>query len=640
MKNEVYGQNLASIKKKFEGWANNIEEKNYKKMRGVKVLVEESENHHLIAKVEKDKRVLYLNGKYRPEQVVEKWLEQQGEFSFMTTVIIIGIGNYWHVKRILEKVDNTMNVLIYEPCINIFLKMLETVDMRELFEEDASVALVVEGINQWELNYYISQMISLESMSKVKLYLSGNYNLLFPKEVSEFIKKVKTYTVEQIVSWNTVVRYTAVNAQNIFSNIKYLYDGYTILSLRNILPPDLPTIIVSAGPSLNKNINELKNAVGKACIIATDTAMKPLLNAGIIPNMFVVVDGLKPALLFEHKDISKVPMVTMTPVSVESMDAHKGKKIFYWGENPYEDELIRQVAMKQEWNVDIPSITTGGSVATTAFGLGAYMGSRTIILVGQDLAMTGNRTHADGTFQDKMDEIDVEDGSYVEVEDIHGGKVYTSIDFRHYLGWFEKMIKEWDFLKVIDATEGGAKIHGAKIMKLKTAIKNECTKKFSVKWRIDRIPQIADEEGKQTMLEFFLNTPNKLDEVKRKAKQGMCHYEKLYKMAKKKKVPDKEKEKLLKKVTNVNQYMENDYMAGVVMGSLRGLDYVFRPTIYDAKENEKDEMIDIAKQGAIILQAVIEVVDSIKGYAAETIVKFAQEEQKRKEKDHEPDGEE
>lgn len=65
--------------------------------------------------------------------------------------------------------------------------------------------------------------------------------------------------------------------------------------------------------------------MGKACIIATDTAMKPLLNAGIIPNLFVIIDGLKPGLLFEHKDLSKVPMVTMTGVSVEPMQYHKGK---------------------------------------------------------------------------------------------------------------------------------------------------------------------------------------------------------------------------------------------------------------------------------------------------------------------------
>ncbi len=95
--------------------------------------------------------------------------------------------------------------------------------------------------------------------------------------------------------------------------------------LWGILPDDVPVIVVSAGPSLNKNIEDLKKAVGKACIIATDTAMKPLLNAGIVPDLFVIVDGLKPAVLFEHKDISKTAMLIMTGVSIPSMDMHKGK---------------------------------------------------------------------------------------------------------------------------------------------------------------------------------------------------------------------------------------------------------------------------------------------------------------------------
>lgn len=102
-------------------------------------------------------------------------------------------------------------------------------------------------------------------------------------------------------SWNTVVRYTSVNANNIFHNCKYIYNGYSIESLVGLLPSDVPTIVVSAGPSLNKNIEDLRAAQGKANIIATDTAMKPLLNAGIIPNLFVVVDGLKPGIYFNIK---------------------------------------------------------------------------------------------------------------------------------------------------------------------------------------------------------------------------------------------------------------------------------------------------------------------------------------------------
>ena len=56
------------------------------------------------------------------------------------------------------------------------------------------------------------------------------------------------------------------------------------------------------------------------------------------------------------------------------------------------------------------------------------MGSKTVILIGQDLAMTGNHTHADGTFKDKMDEIDINSGEYFEVESVDGGKVLTRDD--------------------------------------------------------------------------------------------------------------------------------------------------------------------------------------------------------------------
>lgn len=46
-------------------------------------------------------------------------------------------------------------------------------------------------------------------------------------------------------------------------------------------------------------------------------------------------------------------------------------------------------------------VATGGSVATNAFSLLYKIGLKTIILVGQDLALTGNKSHADGTFQEK-----------------------------------------------------------------------------------------------------------------------------------------------------------------------------------------------------------------------------------------------
>ena len=52
----------------------------------------------------------------------------------------------------------------------------------------------------------------------------------------------------------------------------------------------VPAMIVAAGPSLNRNIEDLKAVEGRALIVAVDTAVRPLLTAGVQPHLAVSVD--------------------------------------------------------------------------------------------------------------------------------------------------------------------------------------------------------------------------------------------------------------------------------------------------------------------------------------------------------------
>lgn len=629
MNTPVYEKNMDALRKKFPAWANVIQGTKRKK-RNFDVVPEQSLMGETILKVRQNGKVRYLNGKYAPSAVVERWLDKQGKLEEYATIIIIGISNGEHIRRIMEEAPKTCNILIYEPSFEVFRRAVEEVDVSYLFQMNIPVGIIVEGLNQNEMEGYFRLLIAYDNLALLKYYISGNYIDLFREQVENFIKCLKKYIFDIQVGWNTVVRYTTVNANNVFHNLPYLYQGYNVSELRGILPKDIPTIVVSAGPSLNKNIMDLKAAVGKACIIATDTAMKPLLNAGITPNLFVIVDGLKPVKLFEHKDISKVPMVTMTGVSIEPMKYHKGKKFFYYAESDLECHLLQELGEKTGRDCALPYLPTGGSVATSAYSLGIYMGSHTVILVGQDLAMTGNRTHADGTFQDKMDKIDVNSGEYFEVDAVDGGKVLTRNDFKLYLDWFEKYIEEWGH-PTIDATEGGALIHGSKVMSLKKAIQKYCKKEFNVKWHIDHKKRIFDEENKEIALKYFSNSEKKIEEVKKKAQEGLAYYEKLEKIMQKPSATDNEIRKILKKIKKVNNYMENDYMARTVTGSLRGIEYTLRPLIYQVQENQKSELLDVAAQGKIMLQGMIVASEEISTLAKNTIVTFAKEEQEIKE---------
>ena len=162
----------------------------------------------------------------------------------------------------------------------------------------------------------------------------------------------------------------------------------------------MPAIIVSAGPSLNKNIEELKKAKNKAFIIAVDTAMKPLLRNGIIPDMYAIIDGTKPLELVAVEESRNIPLLSEVRAAHAVMDYHKGKKFFFREFTPYFDRMYEM--NHKEW----AAMDVGGSVATAAFSLACYLGLGTVIMVGQDLALTGNKTHADGTFKEKMEELD------------------------------------------------------------------------------------------------------------------------------------------------------------------------------------------------------------------------------------------
>lgn len=271
----------------------------------------------------------------------------------------------------------------------------------------------------------------------------------------------------------------------------------------------------------------------------------------------------------------------------------------------------------------LPCLMSGGSVATSAYCLALNMGAKTVILMGQDLAMTGNRTHADGTFQDKMDEIDKNSLEYFEVESVDGGKVLTRDDFNLYREWFEKWIKEWSHITTVDATEGGALIHGTKIMTLKNAIRRYCKRDYNVKWHIDHSKKLFVGENREIALNYFLDSVKKLEEVEKKAKEGMRYYERLEKVVRKKNSTEQELNKVLKKIKKMNYYMETDFMAQTVTDSLAGLDYTLRPLVYRMQEEQIDELLDVAAQGKVMMYGIAVAANEIKRIADETIVNYA-----------------
>ncbi|MBQ9342027.1 MAG: hypothetical protein IJT81_06690, partial [Lachnospiraceae bacterium] len=93
---------------------------------------------------------------------------------------------------------------------------------------------------------------------------------------------------------------------------------------------------------------------------------------------------------------------------------------------------------------------------------------------------------------------------------------------------------------------------------------------------------------------------DKVEEVSKMAAKGERAYRKFARLVEKEDVTDTELIKCAEKIKKVNDYMNSDEYALFVQAAMIDIDYVMRMSIYDEKEDEKEERTQIAKEGILL----------------------------------------
>lgn len=223
---------------------------------------------------------------------------------------------------------------------------------------------------------------------------------------------------------------------------------------------DKTVYIIAAGPSLDKNFELLKN-VKDGIILATGTVFKKLLRAGIEPD-FLIVSDANPRVYAQIEGVEdkNVPMIYLSTANYQFANRYMGKKYIAF---QYGFELAEQYAQKYNHML----IKTGGSVTTTALDISISLGCRKVVFLGLDLGYPNGYVHAEGTSRRKL----VEENNLRTLQDINGELIKTSNSLLIYKKWIEDCIQRSIGVEFIDATEGGARIEGAKQRKLRDMIK-------------------------------------------------------------------------------------------------------------------------------------------------------------------------
>ncbi|MEQ2527510.1 6-hydroxymethylpterin diphosphokinase MptE-like protein [Bacillaceae bacterium CLA-AA-H227] len=343
--------------------------------------------------------------------------------------ILFGLGLGYHAEMLLEMDDK--EVIIVETEANLLNLLLSKQEIIQLLKNDRITLL--------------SKIQDLKLAREDRIIIIPTWHkTLESGPIKDALQEIIWLRTNKAAN-DLLVTNFRLNICSDFRNIS---------NLKNLLARE-SSILVSAGPSLDAQMNFLKKAKGRMFILAVGAAYKPLLEAGIEPDA-VIIEDPNPVVYAQIENIKlKIPLFvgcTVYPL-VLSCPAPAKYMIFQKGMSDAE-------AYSREHQLDL--IEVGGSVATMAFSLLLYMGVSQLIFVGQDLAYTNGRSHSDGSTSNKSFKYDIR--TQYKVLSNRGNQVPTSLSWNYFRKFLENKIAQYPKVQFVNTALDGAVIRGAKYL--------------------------------------------------------------------------------------------------------------------------------------------------------------------------------
>ena len=524
---------------------------------------------------------------------------------------MFGLGNGDFAKKLMKRLKEDSVLLIYEPSHDIFDYMINNSDISDIIKAE-NVSITVEGINDNEIKNLLMNYVNWLNLKSQIICIHPIYEQAFSESARTFFKIIQDNNNRAVVNNNTDVIISRRIINNTLFNIKHLKKCNIVTDLIGKFPENVPAIIVSAGPSLDKNIEDLKAAKGKAVIFAVDTAMKYLLAHDIMPDFIVTLDPDKSLWHLQDERCKNIPLFCRIDSRTESIENNKKMVILYNLEG-YAKTLLQRLGK----NTGV--LNSGGSVATGAFSICETLGFQRIILIGQDLAYSSNdTTHAGGV------KIDVGGaGRFLEeVEDIYGNTIKTRYDWYVYIKWFEDATELFEGEEVIDATEGGAKIKGTTILTLKEAIEQYCTSEVACEKIIEELRPTLSSQECEVIYKLMTIHFEDINVIMEKAKEGIALCCKLIEKYERN-IEETAASKLKNdKLSNINTLIEEKDIYELIDWDIAAATSSHMADIYTYTNDEKADKLSTYQKAKAIYEAIIESATRIKPMFEEGIKGF------------------
>ncbi|EAJ0680954.1 motility associated factor glycosyltransferase family protein [Campylobacter jejuni] len=396
-------------------------------------------------------------------------LEKTPRYPF---VCIYGIGNALLIKNLAK---HYKHLFVFESEIELFILALSTIDLSEELKVYKIVLFdCVAKDLEIQIAMIFDQQSILEYLSLYVMFISSHYYLKYYEASILFVNELCIKSASVAIRNADITCFLPLLTHGQFlQNIPSMLESIPfqrILSQRKNKFDN--AIVVSAGPSLAKQLSLLKAYQDKAVIFCADGALSMLEKEGIVPDYVTNLDFTDLAMkFFQNKENLKQSIIALEcathPNIVRSLNAENCMIV------------LRNKALYQRFNLnDFGYIDTGTHVSHFSYTLALALGFKNIIMIGQDLAFDeeGN-SHSKGfDFGEKFSGEENIDKLKVPA---YGGKgeVLTHITWNDYRIKLEYLFACNDQkAKFYNATEGGARINFTEELSFK-----ECCEKLLTK---------------------------------------------------------------------------------------------------------------------------------------------------------------
>lgn len=422
------------------------------------IKVDYLENHDNFL-VENNKAKCYLNSNYNLENEMDMIFRNVSEDS--EVIILFGLGIGYAIEYVEKNFKRLKRLIIVEPTNQICREFIKRKNAEEYFGKSNNITLI---INQSEK--HTSELIAgyLNQNINIGFAFHLNYRSLFEEYYENFQREllIRIRSMRSLIT--TISGFANLWLLNAIMNVQS--ESVSIDKLKNIFYKK-PAIIVSAGPSLNKNIHLLNQAKQNAIILAVGSAIEILENNNITPHFRVAIDP-NPV----NKNLNK-SFGTNSNLLFSNKLYYEVVKDYPW--NKVNIVLCADVVGKYVYNkagIEYSEVATGTSVANAATNLLCELGCSHIIFLGQDMCFYRDNLYAEGI--DKQLGMDYwGEHNKLEMKDINGETVYTIFQYLNIKLEYEKTIPKYKEIKFINASEGGLGIENAENKKLKDVLSSD-----------------------------------------------------------------------------------------------------------------------------------------------------------------------